>query len=173
MQLTFFTAEDKTVLSSWFTSQQEVTQWAGPGVAWPLTDSFLDTLLDSASQNPASLLTFAGRLEGKLVAVAQMGFDWDNRFVCLARVIVNPAMRGQKLAVQMLQSLVDAAFRDPNLDRIELQVYPFNTAAVRTYEKLGFVREGVRRACVVVDDECWDSAFYGLLRREYTLRSAA
>lgn len=173
MQLTFFTAEDKAVLSSWFASQQDVTQWAGPGVTWPLTDTFLDTLLDSASQKPAGLLTFAGRIQGKLVAVAQMGFDWDNRFVCLARVVVSPGMRGQKLAEQMLQTLIETAFRDPTLDRVELQVYPFNIAAVKTYERLGFVREGVRRACVVVGDECWDSAFYGLLRREYSLRSAA
>ncbi len=173
MQLTFFDERDTEVLRSWFPSQQAVVQWAGPGVAWPLTDGFLSTLLNSASQQPATLLTFTARREGQQVAVAQLGFDWDNHFACLCRVVVNPQMRGQGLAEQMLQRLIDNAFRQPPIERIELQVYPFNGAAVRTYEKLGFVREGVRRACVAVGEERWDSAFYGLLRTEYSARSAA
>lgn len=174
MQLDFFQEQDKLRLRSWFTSQREVTQWAGPGVEWPLSDLFLQTLLDSASQKPARLLTFAARQGDVLAAVAQLGFDWDNRFACLCRVVVNPNLRGQNLAEKMLNLLIESAFfhLQPAIERIELHVYPFNKAAVRTYEKLGFVHEGVRRACVAVGDERWDCAFYGLLRTEYTGRSA-
>ncbi|WLS78535.1 GNAT family protein [Erwinia pyri] len=174
MQLDFFQEQDKPLLRSWFASQREVTQWAGPGVEWPLSDAFLETLLDSASQKPARLLTFAARQEEDLAAVAQLGFDWDNHFACLCRVVVNPALRGQKLAERMGSMLVESAFLhlQPAVERIELHVYPFNKAAVRTYEKLGFVHEGVRRACVAVGDERWDCAFYGLLRTEYTGRGA-
>ena len=171
MQITFFRAEDQATLNSWFSSQLAVTQWAGPGVNWPLSAEFLKTLLDSDRQQPASLLTFAGRVEGELAVVAQLGFDWDNHLACLCRVVVNPGMRGQKLAGKMLQTLLANAFRQQAIERVELHVYPFNTAAVRTYEQLGFVREGVRRHCVVVGDERWDCALYGMLRTEYAARS--
>ncbi|MEM6051642.1 GNAT family protein [Erwinia sp. P7711] len=174
MQLDFFQEQDIPLLRSWFASQREVTQWAGPGVAWPLSDDFLETLLGSASQKPARLLTFAARQEGELAAVAQLGFEWENHLACLCRVAVNPRLRGQNLAEKMATMLIESAFLhlEPVVERLELHVYPFNKAAVRTYEKLGFVHEGVRRACVAVGDERWDCAFYGLLRTEYTGRSA-
>jgi len=167
MQMTFFTEQDRPVLSQWFTSQADVTQWAGPDVAWPLEEAFLATLLDSASQKPASLLTFAGRHEGELAAVAQVGFDWNNHLACLCRVAVNPAMRGQNLAESMLRQLIPTVFQQEAIERIELRVYTFNQAAIRTYEKLGFVREGVQRQGVVVGEERWDCALYGMLRQEY------
>lgn len=173
MNITFFSKEDQATLASWFTSQREVTQWAGPGVNWPLTDIFMDSLTDSASQQPAWLLTFSARRNGQLAAVAQLGFDWDNHLACLCRIVVNPSLRGQRLAERLLRVLIDTAFRNEGIERIELHVYPFNHAAIKTYEKLGFVREGVRRACVSVGDERWDSIFYGLLRAEYTARSVA
>lgn len=173
MQIAFFAEQDRLALSSWFTSQADVTQWAGPGVAWPLEESFLATLLDSASQQPASLLTFAGKQAGKLAAVAQTGFDWNNHLACLCRVVVNPAMRGQNLAEHMLRQLIATAFQQEGIERIELRVYTFNQAAIRTYEKLGFVREGVQRQGVAVGEARWDCALYGMLRQEYVQPEAA
>lgn len=173
MQIAFFTAADQPVLSGWFTSQAAVTQWAGPGVAWPLEETFLATLRDSASQQPASLLTFTGKTEGELAAVAQLGFDWDNHLACICRVVVNPAMRGKNLAERMLRQLIATAFRQEAVERIELRVYTFNQPAIRTYEKLGFVREGVQRQGVAVGEERWDCALYGMLRQEYFQPEAA
>ncbi|WP_067704681.1 GNAT family N-acetyltransferase [Erwinia sp. ErVv1] len=173
MHIDFFRAADQSELRSWFSSQEAVTQWAGPGVAWPLTAGFMRTLLDSDEQQPARLLTFATRRDGRLAAVAQLSFDWENHLACLCRVAVNPALRGKGLAGELLNVMIHTAFKDPAIERLELVVYPQNRAAVRTYEKLGFVREGVRRACVAVGEARWDSAFYGLLRAEFTARSAA
>jgi len=167
MQIAFFTAEDRPGLSSWFNSQAAVTQWAGPGVAWPLEDAFLASLENSASQQPASLLTFAGKIHGELAAVSQLGFDWDNHLACICRVVVNPAMRGNNLAEKLLRQLIATAFKQQAIERIELRVYTFNQAAIRTYEKLGFVREGVQRQGVAVGEERWDCALYGMLRQEY------
>lgn len=58
----------------------------------------------------------------------------------------------------------------PRLHRVELEVYEFNTRAIRAYEKLGFVREGCKR-----DALWWDGRFHGavqmsLLRHEFEAR---
>jgi hypothetical protein len=58
-------------------------------------------------------------------------------------------------------------FRDPAFERIELNVYTFNHAAIAVYRSLGFVQEGNRRSAVRVGAERWDSAIFGLLRSEY------
>nr|WP_313618177.1 GNAT family protein [Agrobacterium sp.] len=50
---------------------------------------------------------------------------------------------------------------------MELNVYTWNAPAIRTYAKVGFVPEGVRRSSVQVGDERWDTAIMGMLRAEW------
>ena len=59
------------------------------------------------------------------------------------------------------------AVRHLNLHRVELSVEPDNARAVRVYEKLGFVREGMRREHHY-DDGCFrDELIMGVLGREF------
>lgn len=44
-----------------------------------------------------------------------------------------------------MQAAVDMADRWLNLVRLELEVYTDNAPAIRLYEKLGFVKEGVHK----------------------------
>lgn len=80
---------------------------------------------------------------------------------------MSPAMRGRRLSIPMLRLVLAEAFADAAIERLELNVYSWNVAAIRTYSKLGFVPEGVRRSSVKVDDERWDTAIMGMLRREW------
>jgi RimJ/RimL family protein N-acetyltransferase len=52
--------------------------------------------------------------------------------------------RGQGLGRQLAMTTIEAAFRH-DIERIELDVFSSNVAAIRLYETLGFQREGVRR----------------------------
>jgi RimJ/RimL family protein N-acetyltransferase len=70
------------------------------------------------------------------------------------------------MAVQLLQMIVQRVFALPGFERLELNVYTFNEAAIRTCEALGFVREGVRRSSVRVGTARWDTAMFALLRNE-------
>lgn len=44
-----------------------------------------------------------------------------------------------------MKSLMNKGFKELGLHRIDLEVYDFNTRAIKLYEKLGFVKEGVLR----------------------------
>ncbi len=75
--------------------------------------------------------------------------------------------RGRGFGTDALRTMVRWAFRHLNLHRIELSVEPDNARAVRVYEKLGFVREGMRREHHY-DDGCYrDELIMGLLGREF------
>jgi RimJ/RimL family protein N-acetyltransferase len=80
---------------------------------------------------------------------------------------VAPAARGRGLAVPMLRLVLERAFAWPEIERVELNVYTWNTPAIRAYARLGFVHEGVRRSSVKVGPERWDTAIMGLLRAEW------
>lgn len=57
-----------------------------------------------------------------------------------------------------------------NLERIEAELDPRNTASVRALERLGFAREGVLRERWTVAGETSDSLIMGLLQREWQVR---
>ena len=74
---------------------------------------------------------------------------------------------GQGYMNEALMALLQYAFEDLNLHRIEADVDPRNTASIKTVERLGFQREGYLRERWQVNGEIQDAYFYGLLRREW------
>ena len=68
---------------------------------------------------------------------------------------------------ETLKAVLNFAFDDLKLHRIEADVDPRNDASVRTLERLGFQREGYLRQRWQVNGEIQDSLFYGLLRPDW------
>lgn len=59
--------------------------------------------------------------------------------------------------------LLDFAFQVLELNRVELEVYEFNTRAIRVYEKLGFKLEGRKRQALNWDGQFYDALVMGLI----------
>ena len=68
---------------------------------------------------------------------------------------------------EALHALLDYAFEELALHRIEADVDPRNTPSIRTVERLGFQREGYLRERWKVNGEIQDTVFFGLLRPEW------
>ena len=58
----------------------------------------------------------------------------------VTQVYIAPDYRGRGLAKKLVKAVVDDAFRQEGLEILTLEVVAGNTAAVRTYESLGFVQ---------------------------------
>lgn len=54
------------------------------------------------------------------------------------RVVVHPTFRGQGLAKQLMEHVINFARTEYRLEAIDLHVWEENTAALRLYESLGF-----------------------------------
>jgi RimJ/RimL family protein N-acetyltransferase len=80
--------------------------------------------------------------------------------------IGEPADRGHGYGTAAVELLLQYAFRDWNLHRVQLFVIDGNAAAIRTYEKCGFKREGVLRQAVYADGRYRDLIVMGVLRDE-------
>ena len=72
---------------------------------------------------------------------------------------------------EALRTMLDIAFAQFGLNRIEADIDPRNTPSARSLERVGFTREGVLRERWIVNDEISDSALYGLLRSEWQPRA--
>jgi RimJ/RimL family protein N-acetyltransferase len=83
------------------------------------------------------------------------------------------ALRGDKyygkgIGTEAARLMLEYGFNVLELHRIDLEVFAFNPRAIRVYEKLGFVREGVRREVLFMDGQYHDAIVMGLLRHEFT-----
>ena len=68
--------------------------------------------------------------------------DWKNRVAELA-IMVGTPYRGRGYGSEAMALLCDFCFREMNLHKLKVSVLAFNEAAVRCYEKCGFVQEGL------------------------------
>ncbi len=86
---------------------------------------------------------------------AEIGYGLDRRYW------------GRGLMHEALTAIVEYAFGPLGLRRIEADADPRNEPSCRSLERLGFTREGLLRERWVVAGEVSDTAFYGLLAREW------
>jgi RimJ/RimL family protein N-acetyltransferase len=154
-------------LCRWFPGEADLVQWGGPFVTFPLDFAQLAAMLAESDVEPPTRLCWMAEHAGAVVGHAQLGIDWRNGVALLSRVAIAPNARGMGLAVPMLRLIVGEAFARSAIARVELNVYTWNQPAIRVYERLGFVTEGVRRSSAKVGDQRWDTAIMGLLREEW------
>ena len=65
------------------------------------------------------------------------------------------------------RTLLDFAFGELGLHRVELEVNDFNPRAVRAYEKAGFKRDGVLRDSLYREGKFHDVFVMSILREEW------
>jgi len=168
MKLVPFLPEHFALLAGWFPSQAAIVQWGGPQLRYPLDEDQMQAMLAEGKSNPPARLCWMAAQDEEITGHAQLAFDWRNGNATLGRVAIAPEMRGRGYAVPMLELFLAEAFHYPKIMRLELNVYTFNEAAIRTYERLGFVHEGTRRSSAVVGNERWDTSIMAILRAEYS-----
>lgn len=79
---------------------------------------------------------------------------------------------GKRYAREAVGALVDHAFGDLQLRRIEADVDPRSSAALSTLDHLGFRREGYLRQRWRIAGELQDSVLMGLLSTDWAARKA-
>lgn len=63
-------------------------------------------------------------------------------------------------------------FRELRYQKVNAQVYSFNTPSIRLHEKLGFQREGCIRRKIYTDGQFFDEIHFGLTVEEWNERHA-
>lgn len=83
-------------------------------------------------------------------------------------IVLRKKAQGKGIAYQATKLLLKKAFLDIGLHRVFLNVFSNNTAAIRLYEKCGFVFEGEFREHFFINGEFVNWKWYGILRDEFT-----
>lgn len=78
-----------------------------------------------------------------------MDLDEDNASMTYRVALVGPSVFGRGYGTETTRLVRDFALGPLGLHRLALEVNSFNAPAIAVYEKVGFVREGVRREAVL------------------------
>lgn len=82
-------------------------------------------------------------------------------------IFVNPKKQRMGIGSQAANILCKYGFDILNLNKIYLFMNATNTAARRTYEKVGFMLEGRHRDEMICNEKYEDRLYYGLLSTEF------
>lgn len=93
-------------------------------------------------------------------------FDWVSRTCELGLLIGDKTSWGKGIGYEVCKLTLAYAFSDLNIRKVSLAVYANNPAAIRLYEKLGFVREGQLRKHIFEGGEYHDKYYMGIFREE-------
>jgi RimJ/RimL family protein N-acetyltransferase len=120
--------------------------------------------IERSEREPEDFGRFVIEVDGE--RAGSMGFEVSNkrsRIAHLGRLAVHPAFRGGGVADEAARQLQRHLIRELGYHRLELQIYGFNERAMRHAERVGFVKEGVKRKAYWRHDEWQDAALYALL----------
>ena len=114
--------------------------------------------LKALRRYPHAAVFVAERQDGALVGRLSIGRDPHPASTHVADVGLMVALdaRRQGVGTALMQAAVDWA-RETGVHKLELHVFPWNTAAIALYEKFGFVQEGYRKEHYRRDDEFVDA----------------
>lgn len=165
-----FRQADIQSLLTWFPTPESLAQWGSPARRFPLDVAQVEAFLAETGGDEPRRVIWSGEVDGLFVVTATTIIDWHQGVVLLGFIGVSPPARGLGLARPFLKQVIDRTFVDVRIARIELNVYTFNEPAIRTYEKLGFKREGIRRSLARLGSDRWDAAHYALLKSDNPTR---
>jgi RimJ/RimL family protein N-acetyltransferase len=132
-----------------------------PDVAGSLATDAADDLAPALGDDAGELLAID--LDGALAgAVRWVLVNRRSRIADVRTLMLDPASRGRGVAVAAVRELVERLFGERGAHRIETEVYGFNVPAQRVFERVGFIREGVRRRAYDRAGGWQDGIRYGL-----------
>lgn len=99
--------------------------------------------------------------------------DWVNHSANFRIALASQTYFGQGYGTEATQLIVDYGLQALQLHRIELEVYDFNPRAQYVYEKVGFVREGVRRDVLLWEGKYQSAIMMSILAHEYKQKDKA
>jgi RimJ/RimL family protein N-acetyltransferase len=166
-----FVENDFSAIRTSIENASELLQWAGPGLRWPLDVAQLRTFTDT-ERRKEGFLAFSAVSEntGIVVGHAQLVVDRAQNSATVARVLIVKQSRGQGFGTALARAIVRLGLDDLQLHRLTLNVFDFNTAAIRCYERAGFVKEGLLRDARRANDGYWNLCVMGLLESDALLR---
>lgn len=164
--------DDRALVAKW-TSDSEYYRNLDDDPVRPMNPEHFEQWVGTATKQhdeSQSFMIVAKPDDVRIGFVAVFDIKYPNASAMFAVGIGEPSYRGKGYGSEALRLMLDYVFDELGMYRIGLRVMAYNSAAIHTYENLGFVREGTQRGAVWREGQRYDIHFYGMLREEWVAR---
>lgn len=146
-----FTSGDYDRLIAWIGSPELLMQFAGPAFAFPLTHEQLNASLDDEKRRAFKVVDTSS---GTAIGHAEI-YETDSS-AHLGRILIgDAAQRGRGTGQKIVALLLHIAFENMDRPVVTLNVFDWNGAAIRCYEKEGFVVNPATTMKRTVNGKTW------------------
>ncbi len=104
--------------------------------------------------------------DGKVIGESVINEIDENNNANFRICLFHPEATPKGLGTWTIQKTVEFAFNTIKLHRLELEVFSFNPRAIRAYEKAGFIKEGVRKEAIKIEEGYADAILMAIINKE-------
>lgn len=123
--------------------------------------------IERSEREPDSFGWLVAEADGERVGCASYRVvNERNRIAEGGRLAVHPDFRGRKLGDDIAHAFQRLVLGELGFHRLEIQVYGFNERAIAHAERVGYVREGVRRQAYEKRGAWQDAVLFAMLQEE-------
>ena len=140
-----------------------------PFLGGPGGSSLEDVLADieRSEREPEAYGWLVAEADGERVGCAAYNVASERmRIVEGRRLAVHPRFRGRRLGDDVARAFQRLVLGELGFHRLEIQVYGFNERALAHAERVGYVREGVKRKAYLKFGEWQDAVVFSMLQEE-------
>jgi len=124
--------------------------------------------LESMAKDKNTMMFAVETKKGKLIGCTGLTYiDWKNSRAEVSIYIGDKKYKGKGYGTDTLKVLIDYGFRELNLHMLFGEIFEYNRANIRLFEKCGFKKDGVLRHRLYRDGKYWDSIIYSILDKEW------
>src|SRR5262245_6545191 len=152
IQLTPFAEKNFDQFIAWIDSDELLVTIAGSYFSFPLTEEQLHRYLDDEKSHAFNIVDTD---TNKVVGHAELVNMGGNVYKIDKLLVGDKDQRGKGIGQKVMQLLVQYAFYKLKAATVELNVFDWNTSAIRCYEKAGFKKNPVKSATFKVGDKEW------------------
>jgi len=163
IELKTFTQNDFYTLISWINNKEELFQFAGPLFNFPLTNDQLLEYINKQDKKPFKVIL---KETNETIGHCELNFENGNNR--LSRILIgNEKYRNKKLGEQIVRNMVDLFFNHQSVKKVDLNVFDWNTRAIKCYEKVGFIINHQNTDYLNVYGKIWTRLNMELKRENY------
>ncbi len=159
--------EDLQRIADWF-SDEETLRLTWHSAMMPITVDDETERFEQARKSKRYDFAIRTLDSRTLIGVCQLThFDHRSQSAMFGITVGDQNYWGKGFGTDATRRILDHAFLELNLHRVELGVWSYNQRAVKSYEKVGFRHEVTQRQAIVRDGQYHDIHIMGILRDEW------
>lgn len=153
IKLEQFTNADFKRLISWIENKEELIQFAGPVFTFPLTVDQLEKYLENKNTIAFKVIETTSN---QTIGHCEIYLTETSAKLC--RILIGAkSFRGKGLGFDVVMLLLEKCFKEFKYSLVELNVYEWNTPAIKCYEKAGFIINSEKSKSITVNGDVWNS----------------